>query len=119
MNVEVIRAASRIRPLKSMAIMKSVRYGLNAFGEVGLHLAVYISEDVGAPMTLFPRQADLVIRAYDVGSVANLEGKPCWVVIRDGIISFDSPCLICGRDGHRERTTEGTVPLRGRKVARC
>lgn len=94
LEVEVIKRLSYVRPLKSMAIIRGARFGVNQNGVVGLSFAVYIADDVGCPQFLPVRSAVAALQMYDVGSVANLDGKPCWVKIEDGICTFDSPCLI-------------------------
>jgi len=94
MDIELIKAASRYFTLRAMAIIKSPRFGLNAFNEIGLSFAVYIAEGAGAPQFLTVGAALKVIAAYDVGDVRNLDGKPCWVDITDGKCVFHSPCLI-------------------------
>jgi hypothetical protein len=94
MNLKLIEAASHIRPLRMMAIIRGVRYGVNAFNQVGLSFGAYIAEGIGAPQFLYPRNAEAMILSYDVGDVSRLEGKPCWVTIDRSIVTFDSPCLI-------------------------
>jgi hypothetical protein len=94
MNVELIKAISHRYQLRALAIIKGVRYGVGPGGDVGLSFGAYIAEGVGAPQFLPDTLATGVINLYQVGDVSRLEGKPCWVTITDGVLAFDSPCLI-------------------------
>jgi hypothetical protein len=91
---QVVRVASFMRPLRSMAIIKAPRYGLNDDGIVGLSFAAYIAEGIGAPLFLPVTHATAVIELYGVADVSRLDGKPCWVKIHNGVISFETPCMI-------------------------
>lgn len=94
MNIEAIKAASRLAPVRLMAVMKGVRFGVNGLGEVGLSFGAYVAEGIGAPVFLNAADACAVIALYDVGDTRNLEGKPCWVKVVNGLCVFDSPCLV-------------------------
>lgn len=94
LNIEAITRASYVRPLRYLAVMKGVRFGVNHRGDIGLSFGAYVTESAGAPQFLDLAESCKLIAAYDVGSVANLEGKPCWVTITDGKLLYDSPCLM-------------------------
>lgn len=95
MNVDELISASANIPMKLLAIIKGVRYGVNDRGEVGLSFGVYLSEEFGAPQFLHPAWAAVVVKQYGVGDVSRLEGKPCWVRVSGARqCVFESPCLI-------------------------
>ena len=85
---------SQFVPVKLLAVIRSPRYGLNERGNLGLTFAAYVAENEGAMQFVPASLANKVIEAYEVQSINDLNGKPCWVTVDKGNCTFHSPCLV-------------------------
>lgn len=79
---------------EQMAIIQGVGVGLRDVGKPVLWWTVNTG-DSGCALQVFNwEEAGEIIKAYGVREVHGLDGKPCWVEIANGCITFKRACII-------------------------
>lgn len=73
---------------RQLAIIKSVGFGCRDVGRPVLHFSTYISEAMAALQVFELEGAGEIIEDSGVYDIKDLNGKPCWVEVRDNTINF-------------------------------
>ena len=73
---------------EQVAIIRDVGYGLRDVGRPCLWFTTYVSESGAALQVLLGEDAAAVLKDAGVYDVKELEGKPCYVEVDGGLITF-------------------------------
>jgi len=73
---------------EQLGIIKRVGYGLRDVGYPVLWFTIYTSEHCASLQVFRGEESDRVITEADVYDVKLLEGKPCWVIVDGGLMTF-------------------------------
>ena len=81
-------------PKEVMAIIQGVGVGLRDTNNPVLWWSVH-TDSIGSALHVFNWETAFdIIKAYGVGEVHSLNGKPCWVEVEGNTMRFKRACII-------------------------
>ena len=78
---------------EQLAVIRSVRYGVNDRDVPVLTFTTWISEHGAADHQFSVERATGIIAAYRVRDVRDLDGRVCWVTVDDQRITYVRPAV--------------------------